>query len=1309
MSENQKDQEIVYPPNFHHWTDFANYSEKDYLNYLKKRLPKGYYVIHSVYVKSGKIYQELDFVVLCPGNVIYVVEQKYWKCKIVGNDNEFRAIFPDYAETRKSPFVSMQHKQRYLEGVIKKIRRAKSRVTSMLVIGSPSKSKFPFELEGNIANISFTPEDTIKELLKHRDKPKSPENTYRELKKHLEKISMISISSIKLKSVKANWNIEIKSKLKKKSDSLYLDSTIGDIKYSNDIEIFIRTRTDRSKLLGNFYHIHESLTQRILYFLKIEVLQNSKYRNNIKYYIEAICNSWFNSIKNGKLIDNTYLSPIRNFKTSKDIYETLSGGFVSIEKDYHPMFKEFRKQIDFKINKQNANLVLIVGNVGSGKTTQLCRYGVEELQSHRSVYGFNHGQSLPDNLNIDHSLILVDNFVWMNPKDILKLQRSAVKNKNVIIGCLREEFLGVLENNYLRETDSRRVPWEIVSIPEIKLSQYTEIFSELMVDWGLNYPPETLDAIIYHYSINITNLADMVKSPQRKIGYLHETEALLAAKTGSLQLGHSAIMLKKLRLLGDIVFFSDSADKGKILKSIFYLSQLPFGFPQFFYEDFKSNLDLVDQNNGFIQGFLTNDYFDHQKNCSTWLNIFALVKGGYFSEKILHSPHPGEKAEFLNIIKSLDIDKWSKTLKSAITEFEKSKISHKFSNLGVVEELPKLDIFGYLVLLSYKIVDPMILANIDKTDWLLFLGDLKDFDISLLNLLLSNSLPQYPDSSSIIEKILLSIQDPTFEGNSSKFHYIIALRNIIEEIYENQIFYDAIKELTDLVVTKYEIFAKWTSDMSDTTKYGSFPIELTRITSHVSKDLTSKYLEYINQNDYLHPHFNPIIKIYQYENNTPLLHKLRVKSLMNISYDLIWDPIAYNEEIILFKRIIEELEHYKRLIPALICCLLAQEIIRRKHEMSHKSVLIQFQDKSLSLAKKTGNWQLVETIQKFNAFNYVFNSVVIWEDVKEINDKDKEKFSKIIVGIRSNLVKNKIKAMKMLIDDAQELIARIDPKLLIQLDFIIDKLEEKTSSEYDETLDSAEIHQRFSMYEALRNFDLILSESEVLLNDEKITHPMIIIDLWRSRGFAFRETEQTDEAINAFLTSLAYTYENPQYGDLIRILLWGQIASTLRNTGSLFDVVFIELLLARLVLPFRLIQAKREKTVQLDESLEKIISSFLDYSAKIDVYDLCNPLVTTMASIKEYDKAEKLAQISLKNAIKEENVRGQILCNVLLSRLSFTIGDMQSELDYYHKATSLTQFTNDPIVPNILIGRQQPFPNLNHEIDEIEKNSKINP
>ena len=692
-----------------------------------------------------------------------------------------------------------------------------------------------------------------------------------------------------------------------------------------------------------------------------------------------------------------------------------------------------------------------------------------------------------------------------------------------------------------------------------------------------------------------------------------------------------------------------------------------------------------------------------------WLDIFTLIKGGYFTEKFLHSPHPGEKEEFLNILKLLELDNWSNKLSRTINKFEKEDFIGRYSDLGLNCESSKLDLFEFAVLLSYGIVKTDPFNNISKTDWILFLPDLEEFEISLLSLLLSHSLSYNLNSIPLIEKIMLLLQDPQFRENSAKYHYIIALRSTVEQVYENKEIGDIFEELTDLVVSKYEYFASWTREFSDTTKYGSYPVELIRIISQVSSDLTTKYYDYVKHNEYLHPHFKPILDIYHYKKHHPLLHKSRVKSLMNICYDLIWDPIAYSEEIILYNKIIKELEYYGRLIPALIISLLAQEIIKRKHEMTHKSVLIEFQEKSFALAQKTGNWQLVESIQKINAINYIFNSIVHWDDIKEIDDKDKENFLKIIAGIRSNLANQKIRAMKILIDEAQELIAKIDVKLIVHLDFLVDKLDEKINNEFDESADPSEIHQRFGLYESLRDYESIILETDILLNDEKITHPMVLIDLWRSRGLAFRETGQTDEATNAFLTSLAYTYEFPTYGNIIRILLWGQIASTLRNTGSLFDLVFIELLLARLVLPFRLIQAKREKTIGLSETLDKITSNLLEYSTKIDIYDLCNPLVTSMASIKEYKKAGRLADIAMKNVNDNGNVRGEILCNVLKSRLAYEVGDLKSEKKYFDKAIALTQFTTDPMVNAILPARKMKFPDLLKELDDIEKSSKIKP
>lgn len=102
----------LYSPN-----EFVTKGEKQLVQFLMNELPDDYHIYCNFEIPSGRgMFVEYDVVVIAP-HAIYVIEDKYWHGKIIGN--EFN-IFLSSGESRKNPYQQATRQAKILSSYLAK-------------------------------------------------------------------------------------------------------------------------------------------------------------------------------------------------------------------------------------------------------------------------------------------------------------------------------------------------------------------------------------------------------------------------------------------------------------------------------------------------------------------------------------------------------------------------------------------------------------------------------------------------------------------------------------------------------------------------------------------------------------------------------------------------------------------------------------------------------------------------------------------------------------------------------------------------------------------------------------------------------------------------------------------------------------------------------------------------------------------------------------------------------------------------------------------------------------------------------------
>jgi hypothetical protein len=208
------------------------------------------------------------------------------------------------------------------------------------------------------------------------------------------------------------------------------------------------------------------------------------------------------------------------------------------------------------------------------------------------------------------------------------------------------------------------------------------------------------------------------------------------------------------------------------------------------------------------------------------------------------------------------------------------------------------------------------------------------------------------------------------------------------------------------------------------------------------------------------------------------------------------------------------------------------------------------------------------------------------------------------------------------------------------------------------------------------------------------TKTSFYVNLWRHRATSLRELKKIDEAIECYFIALALSYSDPLFGEFTREFIWGQLSYSLQlkdEEGS-FLLNFIN---ARKALPFKIIlkQGKVKDFPEFDKIRSKNEKEYQKIN-KLRIYDYTNILVDETAIFGFISEAKRLAEIGLQDAIVSNNIRGQILLNVQLSRFEWLNQNTEKEEEYYNEAETLSKGLYDMRIKHWLSLRKRKFVNL---------------
>ncbi len=302
---------------FFSWGEFEHYSEREYFEYLQDNLSEDYYVISSKYIESDDIHYEIDFIVICP-NHVYLIEQKCWGDKVIGNDSRWEVHFKGTRVRRyPSPYRTVQKKQRLLLKEIRKIKGIKYfKTTSIIILGSPKTRKIEKDLQGNCSSITFSPEESLSIFRRHQtDSSKDrilSKQIYDHLTRNLRSLSYIQVDQIVLFSPDS-WKLE----LKHEDDDMIILSEEGVPSSPFTLNIDVKSPSPRTE---SFKEAVDVLKDRLEPLFHATIARNEDYKENVR----KICQSWTNTVQLGKIVPNKGYLPFIQLKTEEEIYKYLS-------------------------------------------------------------------------------------------------------------------------------------------------------------------------------------------------------------------------------------------------------------------------------------------------------------------------------------------------------------------------------------------------------------------------------------------------------------------------------------------------------------------------------------------------------------------------------------------------------------------------------------------------------------------------------------------------------------------------------------------------------------------------------------------------------------------------------------------------------------------------------------------------------------------------------------------------------------------------------------------------------------------------
>ncbi|MHA1221974.1 MAG: NERD domain-containing protein, partial [Candidatus Heimdallarchaeaceae archaeon] len=957
------------------WGEFEHFSEEDYFNYLEKELPSGYYVIHSKYLKTRNIHYEVDFIVICPKH-IYLVEQKCWGDKIVGNDSTWEIYHKNNPKPtyRKSPYRTTQTKQRVLDEIIGKICREKGLqkpyVTSIIVLGNPEKQDIDFELSGNCMDITHTPKDSVKLFLKHKrfsnkieeqkEKEKS-KKIFIELKRDLEDLKKIEVNRIYI-SNKEKWSLILVNE----NGKINLVESSGELS-NTQIQIELDSPTPKTEY---YYEAINCLKESLISFLSISLIKQTDYSKGV----ENICQSWLETLSKGKILPSIIEIPILKLNTSEDIFYFLAGGYIRVDVDYSESFSKFRYRMLTPKSKRD-RFIVINGEVGSGKTTQLCRIAYDFLLEEKEVYLLNPEIPFTENLKIKDSIIIVDNFERLHPAVIQKLALSSLNGRNIVYGALKSELKELIVDKYSNFTSGAKIPWRNVSLPKWNYQLQYEVFTKLQNDWKCYVVKESIPSILQYSLGNPILLSEPLKFPERTMGSPSMMESMMKFFTG--YIGLPAIYTKKLRLITELADLTDIS-YDKIVKTIYlYINNGDF-FPEFIWDFWSKNMDLLPLNHPIMRALIPRSYNDRYQYFQLWKYFFQMCNR---TTKQMFStlPHAGESEKFEKYFEAFEPEKWEE-------EFQKFKREIKF---GRLIQLNEMDIYEKIIFAIYGYIDEEVIWKIQNDKILIEIAK-QNKKINkmagkqlLICFLLSILLMKSDKPKKLKEKLEFLFEiidlDNSFESLSL---FTLSLRNYIEVCSKNNF------EINPEVEV---IFQRLKPNLTDAIEkgiylernYESFPVEVYRICLYLDDKYGEKIKKLTRKDTIFGTYIQGLIDYYWIRKNEKnLKSEVFLRKSCDILYNWLWDIKHTDEEFDLFNLIVSNFQSEKEMLSSITLGLAALDLAFKISPLNTLPLLENIE----KLTKEYGSKSLYNTIRRLNSIIYLFQPQFLFRNIDNFDD-----------------------------------------------------------------------------------------------------------------------------------------------------------------------------------------------------------------------------------------------------------------------------------------------------------------------------------
>ncbi len=1269
---------------FFNWSEFAHYSEREYFQYLKENLPNGFHVIHSKFIESKEIHYEIDFVVLCP-NRIYLVEQKCWGNKVIGNDAQWEVYYDNNPEIRieKSPYEIIQKKQRILHGFIRKKYGGKRipTVTSIIVLGSPPSRIIQRELSGNCASITYSPEESLELFLKHNRFPNKREETSSKknsralfdlLKRNLEPLKRIEVSKIVL-SEQPVWNLELVIE----EDSVKILEETGEISDRNKITFDVISPSLKTK---SYFEAIDYLKEAI------DRLINTSYEQHEQFItgIQKIAQSWYDAVRNGKVLPGLGYVPLLKIKNREDVYRYLSGGLVRNDIDYHSSFKEFR---DRKLKPRNNRdtFIIIEGRIGSGKTTELCRIAYEAITEGKQIYVINPEISIPKNINIKESYLIVDNFGRMHPENIQTLYNYAVKGKNIIYGALRRELKEIIIQRYEDYFERAKIPWRSVELPEWDYEKQIDVFMKLREDWKCYVVEESMASILQFGFGNPALLSEPLKFPNRFRGSPSKIESLMNISTSGF--GIPSIYIKHMRLISDFVELK-TKNYDKTLKTIYIYTFLNDYFPEFVWDILAKELNLYGLNHEIMQAIRVKNFSQRHAYFEKWKSFFNLWK--LVPEELLRNiSQPGENEKFKKVLSSLNIEKWNNEIRDVGRKLHQSNS----------KSLEKLNTIEKIVLCYSNHINIKELRNINASDILIDSSKLAEsvieaeYAIPTLILILT-SLLQRGDEQEILVNLVEELLQSVSVFHSFIFAEILtlSLRNLVEWYGFNK--KGVNKKFQDMFFDFLPLFKEYLEEEKFLKNNAeNYPVEIFRAAIWLDKKLASEIKEISTKNRVFGKYIEGLMSYYALKREILSQEEKKIE-LCRILLNWLWDLSVTSEEFDSYLTLIELFETEGKLVEALSICLNSIDI-SMKGSPDFTEI---FLDKAVEITRKTKNKVLEGSITKMKSVISMIQPRFLFEEFAEFNE-----VLEIHEAIQSFIKKNQINAAKKLFTSKREIIKKHDKELFSNYNILFEEEKDEKVADLTEIGRQIDLLSKQERYDEIIRITNNLPEFSILAMDKSA---LIIL---RERAKALGKLGHFDDALINFIQALSISYLDPM-GEYLRKFIIGQIAITLHLQGDTLSSLFLILTTARNYFPHLFIRRKTEidhlPNLEGFNQLEK--KKEIPFSFKsLNLYDTTNLLVEWLAGSQFSDYAERLAEISLNDSELDENIRGQCFSLIALSRIAEMRGDKDKEEEIFKRALTLSSKINDLDIQNALRARKQPFPDIFNKSSNKPKEQKI--